>query len=62
MGEEFGNLCGKIDFKTGSLRMSSFRLLTQRKSTDGQMVNQERKWDSEETVCSRKNLASKLRD
>lgn len=38
MGEEFGKLCSEIDSETGSLRMSSFCLLTQRKSTDGQMV------------------------
>lgn len=42
MGEEFGKLCGEIDSKTESLRMSSFRLLTQRKSKGGQMVHQEK--------------------
>lgn len=62
MGKELGNLCGEIDSKTGSLRMSSFCWLTQRKSTDRQMVKQERKWESEETACSGKSSASKPRD
>lgn len=58
----WGTSAARIDSKTGSLRMSSFSLLTQRKSTDRQMVNQGRKWDSEETACSRKSSASKPRD